>query len=84
MAFPGCIPLEQAIRLRGEGRFEEKEWYDAEKFRNKWDSGQEAWLKRMSDEVTIREKTAEYKERERREQEELQRSRKEKEEAPLR
>ena len=22
VAFPGCIPLEQAIKLRGEGKFE--------------------------------------------------------------
>jgi hypothetical protein len=34
VAFPGCIPLEQAIRLRGEGKFVEPEYYDPEKWKS--------------------------------------------------
>lgn len=37
VAFPGCIPLEQAIRLRAEGRFYEPDYYDAEKWKSQFD-----------------------------------------------
>lgn len=47
MAFPGCIPLEQAIRLRGEGKFVEPEYYDADKWKSQFDQQQKMWDQRM-------------------------------------
>ena len=40
VAFPGCIPLEQAILLRMEGRFEQEEFYDEAKWKDKFDKEQ--------------------------------------------
>lgn len=81
VAFPGCIPLELAIKLRGDGMFVEPDYYDAEKWKNNFDQGYEQWEKRMlQDEEAIRKTKEEHERKLKEEAERLEQVRKAKEE----
>jgi len=80
VAFPGCIPLELAIQLRGDGMFYEPDYYNAETTLRSFDQGYEEQQKRMQDEEVVKKTKEEHERKLKEEAERLEAVRQAKEE----